>query len=208
MKARWESVIKRSRNILNVKLDPVPADAMYTFYIEPAYTKNRYYHTLNHIKVLLEAIKDFKLTPEERVKLELAIWFHDIVYDSKTFDNEFKSSEEFKEFASFVGMEPEVVPEISKLILVTKHTDKPKTKLEKIICDVDLKELASKWYIKNKKNVRKEYAFLSEDDWKKGRGNFLLSMLDKEHIYHTDEYRGTLEDTARTNLQLELDTIS
>ena len=208
MKAKWDSLIKRSRNILKIEIDSMMADYLYESNMVPAYTENRHYHTLNHIKVLLKAIQDFELTPNERVKLEWAIWFHDYVYDSNSYNNEWQSSKAFKEFGVFFKMKNDKIYEISKLILITKHVDKPTSRLEKIICDVDLKQLASDWHAKNAKNVRKEYEFLSERDWRKGRKEFLESMLAKEHIYNTDEYRGALEDAARYNLQKELDTIN
>lgn len=208
MKAQWDSLMKRSRNILNITIDPLMADYIYDSNMVPAYTENRHYHTLNHIKVLLKALQDFDLSPEERVKLEWAVWFHDYVYNSQAYNNEWQSAKAFQEFGVFTKMKNDKIYEISQLITITKHIDKPTSKLGKIICDVDLKQLASDWHFKNAQNVRKEYSFLSDKEWKKGRSEFLETMLAKEHIYHTDEYRGTLEDTARHNLKEELDTLA
>ena len=208
MKSRWDSTMKRSRNVLNADLDPIFVDALYDYYIVPNYTEDRHYHTLKHIKYVLNALQDFKLSPQEKVKLELAIWFHDIVYDSQSYNNEVKSSEELIKFAKKAKIKDGDIDEIVKLILITKHSLPPRNKLEKIMCDCDLKGFVDRDFSKAQKNVRKEYSFLSDDEWIKGRSEFLITMLKKEHIFHTDAYRRTLEDAARHNLQKELDTIN
>ena len=208
MKARWDSLMKRSRNILGIRIDPMIADHLYEGMVL-AYSLNRHYHTLDHIEVLLEAIKDFQPRPAERVKLELAIWFHDYVYDPKGFDNELLSMKEFEMFGIRTRMAPKDIKEISNLIMDTRHIYEPVTRLGKIIADVDLKQLSIlEEREKNDQNVRKEYSFLTDGEWVNGRIRFLKGMLNKEHIYHTSEYRGALEDTARHNLQLEIDYLT
>jgi predicted metal-dependent HD superfamily phosphohydrolase len=193
---------------LGIEIDPMIADHLYNGMVL-AYSLNRHYHTLDHIEVLLEAIKDFQLHPPEKVKLELAIWFHDYVYDAKAFDNELMSMKEFEMFGIRTRMAPRHIKEISYLILDTRHTDQPITKLGKIIADVDLKQLSIlEEREKNDQNVRKEYSYLTDEEWREGRIKFLKGMLDKRHIYHTSEYRGALEDTARHNLQLEIDYLN
>jgi len=208
MKSRWEATMKRARNVFDINLDPGITNVIYEYSIVPAYTKERHYHTLKHIKHMLIYLHDFELTLIERTKLELAIWFHDVVYDSRNKDNEVRSAEKFAGFAKHAGFKQSIFDEIISLILITKHVDSPRNRLEEIICDCDLKELATDNWKKNSENVRKEYAFLSDDEWKEGRSEFLMSMLSKEHIFHTDTYKGILEDAARINIQKELDTLT
>jgi len=207
MKKRWDSLIKRSQDFLNILIDSERADIIFEYCIKVSYSKNRYYHTLKHINSVLNAIQDFKLSPEERVKIEWAIWFHDYIYDVKSTNNEQKSAEQFKIITGYIRMEKEVIEEIAKLIIITKHDKEPETKLEKIICDGDLKELASLNHLKNVKNIRLEYSFLNDEEWKKGRKEFLEFMLNKKYIFHTNEYRNLYKKQARDNLQLELNNI-
>ena len=208
MKSCWDSLMKRSRNILGMEIDPMIADHFYEGMVL-AYSLNRHYHTLDHIEVLLESIKDFQPRPAERVKLELAIWFHDYVYDPKGFDNELMSMKEFEMFGIRTNLAPKDIKEISNLIMDTRHVYVPETRLGKIIADVDLKQLSIlKDREKNDGNIRKEYFHVTDEEWLNGRIRFLKGMLDKQHIYHTSEYRGALEDTARHNLQLEIDYLN
>jgi len=48
---------------------------------------------------------------------------------------------------------------------------------------------------------------LNDEEWKKGRKEFLEFMLNKKYIFHTNEYRNLYKKQARDNLQLELNNI-
>lgn len=79
-----------------------------TFQVEPtgsqevflelvtAYSRvGRYYHTLEHIQQVLETIENIRTTNPTSIwkaanfpAIELAAWFHDVIYDSQAKDNE------------------------------------------------------------------------------------------------------------------------
>jgi len=171
------------------------------------YSLGRHYHTIDHIIYMLDNVKDFKLTSKKKLKLEIAIWFHDIVYDSKRKDNEQRSANLANFFLKMVGVPKRHRKEVEQLILITSHKEIPKNKLEKIICDLDLKAMSESWQLENSFKIRKEYSHLSYDDWNKGRKEFLESMLLKKYIYNTSEYRDGLEVKTRTNLIEELNLL-
>ncbi|MCP5095394.1 MAG: hypothetical protein GY943_07575, partial [Chloroflexi bacterium] len=52
----------------------------------------RYYHTLTHIQHVLETAKTVKSLAQDWTAVQLAIWFHDIIYDPQSLDNEEKSA--------------------------------------------------------------------------------------------------------------------
>ena len=54
-------------------------------YAEP----HRHYHNLNHIGFLL---RKFDETGEKSEEIEMAIWYHDAIYDPKAGDNEAQSA--------------------------------------------------------------------------------------------------------------------
>jgi len=169
-----------------------------------AYTKGRYYHTLRHINYMLTHVKDFELTKKEQAKLELAIWFHDFVYNSKKGDNELISAIYFIKYAKTIGLKRKEIKEIKELIIDTSHRNIPITKLGKIICDLDLREFVNDRQELNSIEVRNEYSQLSNKKFYKGRIEFLRSLLNKKHIYHTKLYQGGMEDLAIDNLMKEL----
>lgn len=53
------------------------AEAIAEAYSEP----QRSYHTLSHISHMLEGLDQFPQRFSDRVAVELAVWFHDVVYD-------------------------------------------------------------------------------------------------------------------------------
>ena len=172
------------------------------------YTDKRYYHTFRHIKYMLTHTKDFFLSPREEAKLELAIWFHDVVYNAKEIDNEMKSSLVFYEYAKRIDLRKKETENIVQLILDTTHKESPKTRLGKIICDLDLREMSEPEQINNTPKIRKEYSHLSDGEFDKGRKAFLENMLNKKYIYNTDDYRESLEAQARHNLTVEMESIN
>ena len=171
------------------------------------YSSNRFYHTIDHVIYMLDNIDNFKLTSKKRLKLEIAIWFHDVIYDSKKTDNEEKSGKYANFFLKMIGVPKKHRKEVKQLILITSHKEIPKSKLERIICDLDLLEFSEKWHLENSFKIRKEYSHLSDDDWNKGRKEFLEFMLLKKYIYNTSEYRDGLEVKTRTNLIEELNLL-
>ena len=48
--------------------------------------------------------------------------------------------------------------------------------------------------------MRREYAFLPEPDWRRGRSRVLRMFLDLPRIYLTDAFHDRLEARARRNL--------
>ena len=57
-------------------------------YTEP----QRAYHTLQHIEESLVLFASVHHLAENPVDVELAIWFHDVIYDPKASDNEERST--------------------------------------------------------------------------------------------------------------------
>lgn len=205
---RWNELILTTSKYFGIYIDTNFTDYYYDEILEPAY-KDRPYHNLRHIESMLIHVNDFKgFTNKERSLLKWSIWFHDIVYDSTQSDNEEKSANQLVDFMRALDFEEEDIKVAKWLILVTTHKGSPQTKLEEIICDLDLFEFSlSERAQTNSKEVRQEFSHLSEAMWKGGRQLFLQTLLSKEYIYHTDLYRKTLEQPARSNIMKEIISI-
>lgn len=174
-----------------------------------AYTEDRYYHTLNHIEYMLVNLDKYfsnLLIPLDKLKVELGIWFHDIIYDT-SYDpgiNELLSSMQFQLFGETLLMDEKVINEISVLIKFTTHTKIPETLLQKIICDLDLLGLYGLDYWTNREKVLTEYTQeFSDEEFLEGRLSFLDWMIAKKHIFHTGLFQKHFEESARNNLNLE-----
>jgi predicted metal-dependent HD superfamily phosphohydrolase len=88
------------------------------------------------------------------------------------------------------------------MIIATKeHTsENPDTVL---LLDIDLLILATdrERFEDDDAAIRKEYAWVIDDAYTRGRGKVLQSFLDRYSIYHVPEIRGILEENARQNIK-------
>ncbi|QLF83406.1 hydrolase [Rhodococcus phage NiceHouse] len=179
---------------------------------------DRYYHNFKHIGLMLDGLDrhfydDFtwqcapahlrRRTPVYE-QLKQAIVYHDVIYDARRTDNEERSADCAADELQ-CDYDTDWIDSVRRLILVTKtHNPQPNSSPEKIIVDLDLAGLASHNYIRHSQQIRKEYAFATDEQWYHGRKAFLDSFLNRESIYHTQIGLRRWEDDARRNMQLEL----
>ncbi|CAM9355670.1 unnamed protein product, partial [Laminaria digitata] len=92
--------------------------------IMDAYSEEgRHYHTLDHVADMLEgAERDFPNLDRPGL-VQLAIFFHDLVYDPKSGSNEEDSDVLFRNFSEAVGLSPSDASTVSCYIIATKRHD-------------------------------------------------------------------------------------
>ena len=174
-------------------------------YSEP----HRKYHTFKHIVQCLNELDRLDCRSSDKNAIELALWFHDAVYDTHTKGNEEKSAElaysilkkaELKELGSLV----------SKLILSTKHKKMPESSLASLLTDIDLSILGqrTKIFDEYERNVRKEYSWVLDVKFARGRSEILLIFLNRPSIFSTPYFQKKYEKRARKNLQRSLKKLS
>ncbi|KST63879.1 HD domain-containing protein [Mastigocoleus testarum] len=169
----------------------------------------RYYHDLQHIFHVLETIKILENLTNQLTSVELAAWFHDVVYDSKAQDNEEKSAMYATNLMKSLEIDSNTIANVNSLILSTKLHQADINDIDsQILLDADLAILGSpvQQYLTYAKNVRQEYAWVSDRDYQNGRRRFLEQFLQRKRIYYTDAMFEKLEQSARSNLTAELRT--
>lgn len=170
-------------------------------YSEP----HRRYHTLEHVAAMLGRADALGVATNE---LEMAIWFHDIVYDPRAVTNEQKSAEFFeREMGAF--LEETYLERVVALILATQHGGTlPESEVAEVLCDLDLEILSAKpdQYCQYRDAIREEYRHVPAVDYAKGRAGFLREML-RHRIYRTP-YFEKREGDARRNLEQEIAFLS
>jgi len=72
--------------------------------------------------------------------------------------------------------------------------------------DIDLSILgySPEKYSQYKKNIRKEYSWVPENDYVSGRKKVLESFLKKQKIFQTEYFYSKYEQNARINIQEEI----
>lgn len=167
-------------------------------YSEPA----RNYHSLQHLEECLLTLQPLRILAEHAAEIELALWFHDAIYDTQRKDNEERSAQWLGESALAAGVPEAAVVRAKNMVLATGHQALPVTPDEKILIDVDLSILGAgpERFKEYEEQVRREYAWIPEVQRRERRQRILRSFLEREFIYNTEVMRQRLEGRARTNL--------
>jgi len=171
----------------------------------------RFYHTWEHVEDCLAELDAARGLCDRPLAVELALWFHDAVYDPRAADNEARSAALIREAAVRLGADPELAAASATLVLATAHLAPPGDASAAgsdaaVIRDVDLAILGSApgRFAAYEAAVRREYAFLPEAAWRAGRARVLRTFLELPWIYLTDAFRDRLERQARVNLAVSL----
>ena len=163
--------------------------------------EGRAYHNAQHISMSLSHLNAHRELAERPFEIEMAIWFHDAVYDTRASDNEEQSAAWAERFLVAQEADSEVVKRIEAMILATKLHGAA-TDDEKLLIDIDLAILGSEaeTFEEYDQAIRFEYSWVPEEQYRAGRASVLRSFLEREVIYQTNEFRGLYEGLARENL--------
>lgn len=179
---------------------------------------HRHYHTWAHVEALLawlEQVGRQEMGEQEiggqiddRPSMELAILFHDAVYDPYAKDNEEKSAAlMMSELSGAVAQE--TLERARTLILATvehRLPDAAETSLQgdcALFLDMDLSILGTEpaAFDAYEDAIRREYAFVPDDRYRAARGAILQAFLKRDRLYFTDYFHDRLEQQARSNLE-------
>lgn len=171
-------------------------------YAEP----HRAYHTLQHIQECLAQFDEVRRLADHPEEIEIALWFHDAIYNPHRSNNETLSAEWAREAILQGGAEPGAAERVHDLIIVTQHEAEPAGNDACLLVDVDLSILGAEpgRFDKYEQQVREEYRWVPESMFRKSRGKILRGFLDRQYIYRTDHFADRLERQARTNLARSL----
>ena len=176
---------------------------MYTYLKEKYAEKHRYYHTFEHIEHCLALLESYRNLAKYPNEIELAIWFHDAVYNVFSSTNEKDSAEMASEFALKAGLGSLIATRVSELVIATLHGTTISSSDQALIVDIDLSVLgcSSLSYKEFEIAVRKEYKKIPLFIFKRGRKKILNSFLCRERIYTFPEFYQRYESQARENIK-------
>ena len=167
-------------------------------YAEP----QRHYHNQQHIAECLAEFDGARHLARQPVAVELALWFHDAVYDPKAGDNEEQSAVLAKNCLEAAGL-PTLASTVSELVMATKthHTEAgPDAAL---VVDIDLSILGQgeARFAEYESQIRKEYGWVLKPIFNSKRKEILQRFLGRERIYTTEYFANRYEEAARRNLE-------
>jgi predicted metal-dependent HD superfamily phosphohydrolase len=186
-------------------VDPLPADQaledVCRRYAEPG----RFYHTLDHVRDVLEMVAGLGPHATNLHAVELAAWLHDVVYDSRAADNEERSAAYAERLCEQLSLPEPCL--ITSLIVKTKTHDAGDNRDAQVLLDADLAILGASEpvYRRYAEQIRQEYAWVPEGDYRRGRRRVLESFLNRPRIYHLLRQ---LEEPTRRNIAAEIAHLS
>ena len=152
-------------------------------------SKDLYYHCIHHtldvLKVINQYVKREKIRGDEAKLLRIGVLLHDIGYTVSIHDHELRGMEIAEKLMSQFGFSNNHIEIVKDLILSTRVPQKPKNKLEKMICDADLDYLGRPDFYKIGDLLYKEMRAYSNIENKKNWNKVQIKFLEA-HQYHTD----------------------
>jgi predicted metal-dependent HD superfamily phosphohydrolase len=191
---RWQQLMSTLGIAENLKA----YDALCAAYAE----KHRHYHTAQHIDDCLSKLDLAKHLAQAPEEIEIALWFHDAIYDPYKSGNEETSAEWACELLTSNGVAHAKVERVREHILATRHQVIAIDPDAQLLVDIDLSILGASEadYAVFEKNVREEYKWVPSIVFRKKRAEILQSFLDRPQIYSTEYFRDRYETSARNNL--------
>jgi predicted metal-dependent HD superfamily phosphohydrolase len=196
---QWQQTLK----IFSV--NPVTASQLFNDLVAVYSLPHRHYHTLQHIHHVLITIDTLQTYAQDISSVQLAAWFHDVVYDTQADDNEEKSANFAGEVLKNLGISNQKITTISHLILHTKHHI-PDDLDSQVLLDADLAILAANpvEYQEYAKAIRQEYVWVPKAEYINGRRQVLQRFLERQRIYFTPLMFEVAEQSARSNIRAEI----
>lgn len=170
---------------------------------------HRHYHTIQHLSECFAVLDQSGL--EASLEVQLALWMHDVVYDTWVGNqNEAASAAWADRVMLVMGLSDAIRSRVRLLILATRdHTSHGSSAAPDmaLLCDVDLSILgaAPERFDEYERQIRAEYNHVSDEDFSVGRRTFLNKLLYRSGgLYQTPWFRERFEAPARVNLTRSL----
>lgn len=200
---RWQRVCES----LQIACDKNEFQSLLKAWDEP----QRVYHTQQHLRECLQHLDRLsdQLSVSEAATIEIALWYHDAIYELYAKDNERQSANWAVRFLQKSGANRDVTDEVERLIMVTCHDALPQSHLQQVMVDIDLAILgsSSERFEEYGEQVRQEYAHVPKLIYRYKRKAVLKGFLQRDKIYQTDVFTARYENQARMNLNMEIATL-
>lgn len=178
------------------------ADGVYQLLAGLYAESGRHYHTLQHIGDCLRRLDQAKGQLTDPDAAELALWFHDAVYDPAGDDNELRSAFLFDRQLG-VHLPTRRADAVHAMIMATVHDGNAAEGDARWVADIDLAGIAAPWeeFLHATELLRRERGHLTDRQFRLGSERFFSNLLACRSIYLTDDFRTRCEAQARRNIE-------
>ena len=157
---------------------------------------------MHHLEECFAKLTEIRNFAEHAAEVELALWFHDAIYEKYT-QNEVKSAELAVKKVLAAGGTKDAAVRISNLIMATRHAVLPRNKDEQILIDVDLSILGAEpeRFEEYERQISEEYSWVPWPLFREGRRKILKDFLARPTIFNTPVFIQRYEEQARQNIE-------
>ncbi len=175
-----------------------PYERLVERYAEP----HRHYHTLAHVRHCLREFDAIRDLADHADSVEMAVWFHDAVYNTLSKDSEERSADLARNVLDVGGFGEAFCDRVAELVLATKHAAAPTFNDAALLVEADLAILGQPeaTFDEYERGVRREYAWVDDASFAAGRTAVLGSFLARPCIFRVHSLHRAYEDAARANL--------
>lgn len=172
-------------------------DRLLELYGEP----HRHYHTLNHIRHCLREFDRAAALMDDPDAVEMALWFHDAIYQPGNRDNERRSADLFWRWSDGCA-DLAFRRRVDDLIMATTHHEPPGQGDAGFVVDIDLSSFGLPWEAceRDGRLIRAEFARVADDQYYPGHLRFLQILQDRPTFFGTEFFQRRYERVARENL--------
>lgn len=187
-------------------LHAAPAPDLFEQLVNRYQEPQRRYHTLVHLGECIERLEPVLALAEHAGEVEVALWFHDAVYEPGAQDNEVQSARWARQALAAAHVSGGALSRIDALIMATRHSTPPQTPDEHLLVDVDLAILGSApaRFAEYEAQIREEYGWIPDAQFRDRRTVLLGEFLGRPAIYGTEHFHRQFEAQARQNLERSL----
>lgn len=196
--------------------EPAAAGAVAVRLLAAWSAADRHYHDREHLLDCLREVDGARGAADTGVAgggpaagsldaVELALWYHDVVYRPGAADSEEESARVLVADSAALGLPAAAATTAADLVRATAHASAPPapgSAAVDLLLDIDLSILGRDplRFMEFEHGVEEEYAALPTATFRRGRAAFLRGMLARPHLFRTAALRDRFEAPARRNL--------
>ena len=162
----------------------------------------RYYHSFAHIRHCLAMFDQCRSLLRHPDAVELAVWFHDVIFEPGKPDNEARSARLYLDLSDGVHP-PETRGLVDRLVMATLHDGEVlRDEDAKYMADIDLSSFGLPWkeFLRDSENLRREAGDLSDEEYYQKAIGFHDYLQARDGFYHTEFFAARFEIPAKQNI--------
>jgi predicted metal-dependent HD superfamily phosphohydrolase len=201
--SRWQALAA------NIGLDRTKSEEIGDYLLAHYSGSDRHYHGVGHIVSMLEGFDTLRAKFEHPLAAELAIFFHDVIYNPSRHDNEEQSAKKMQDVLSGL-VDPTLSETAASSVEATKQHALTPSHDTNLLIDLDMAILGQPWpvYERYAQGVMQEYLpVYGEMAYRHGRRKmFLEPTVALGNVFLTDAFQH-LNSQAIRNLQREAEIL-